>query len=97
MMLAFDENRKYYRLSLNSPCKITLEGEIIYGICKDISVTGMSFQTSASSLIEGTVLLIETKSQDPKIPSILADAEVIRVNSMDDENYLIGVKFLQLN
>lgn len=57
----------------------------------------MSFQTSSSALIEGAVLLIETKSQDPKIPSILADAEVVRMSSMDDENYLIGVKFLQLN
>ena len=96
-MLAFDENRKYYRLYLNSPCKITINSENIYGICKNISATGMSFQTSSSVLIEGAVLLIETKSQDPKIPSILADAEVVRVSSVDDENYVIGVKFLQLN
>lgn len=47
-MLAYEENRNFYRMLINSQCKITLDGEILFGTCKDLSATGMSFQINSS-------------------------------------------------
>lgn len=96
-MLAYEENRNFYRMMINSQCKVIVDGETMYGTCKDLSATGMSFQISSKSLSQGTFVDIEIDSQNREIPSLSANAEVAREPIAQEGGYLIGVKFHKLN
>ena len=96
-MLAYEENRNFYRMLINSQCKIVLDGEVLFGTCKDLSATGMSFQLSSKAIPLGTLLDIEIDLQNREIPSLSANAEVARDPIAQEGGYLIGVKFHKMN
>lgn len=96
-MLAYEENRNFYRMLINSQCKIVLDGEVLFGTCKDLSATGMAFQVSSKAIPLGTILDIEIDSQNREIPSLSVNAEVAREPIAQEGGYLIGVKFHKMN
>ena len=96
-MLAYEENRNFYRMLINSQCKVIVDGEVLFGTCKDLSATGMAFHLSSKPLSLGTIVDIEIDSQNREIPSLSATAEVAREPLVQEGGYLIGVKFNKMN
>jgi c-di-GMP-binding flagellar brake protein YcgR len=96
-MLAYEDNRNFYRMLINAECTIHVQDENFTGICKDLSATGMSFALKQKSFPVGTMLHIEIDSQNREIPSFSAEAEVIRDAVARGEDYVIGVKFHKMN
>lgn len=96
-MLAYEDNRNFYRMLINAQCKINHEEQEMMGVCKDLSATGMSFALKNQNFPVGTILDIEIDSQNREIPSFSAQAEVIRPAVERGEEYIIGVKFHKMN
>lgn len=96
-MLAYDDNRNFYRMLINAQCKITTKDDSFTGVCKDLSASGMSFELENKPLTVGTTVTIEIDSQNREIPSFSADAKVIREPISHDNKYVIGVKFTQMH
>ncbi len=96
-MLVYDDNRNFYRMLINAPCKISFDQRQVMGICKDLSATGMSFTLKQQTFPVGTFLEIEIESQEREIPSFSAQAEVIRPAVERGDEYVIGVKFHKMN
>ena len=68
-MLAYDDNRNFYRMLINAECKITTKDDIFTGVCKDLSASGMSFELENKGFIVGATVTIEIDSQNREIPS----------------------------
>lgn len=96
-ILAYEDNRNFYRVLINAQCKIRFDEQQVMGVCKDLSATGMSFALTQQKFPVGTMLEIEIDSQNREIPSFSAQAEVIRPAVERGDEYVIGVKFHKMN
>ena len=96
-MLAYDDNRNFYRMLINAECTVTTKDDSFTGVCKDLSASGMSFELTDKILSVGANVTIEIDSQNREIPSFSAEAQVIREPISHDNKYVVGVKFTQMH
>lgn len=96
-MLAYDDNRNFYRMLINAECKVTTKDDSFTGVCKDLSASGMSFELTDRKLSVGASVIIEIDSKNREIPSFSAEAQVIREPISHEDKYVIGVKFTKMH
>ena len=59
-MIGYDDNRKFFRMMVNSVCELKIVDEessrSLQAVCRDISATGMSLEIEESTVEMGTKL-----------------------------------------
>lgn len=100
-MLGYDDKRNFFRMMVNSPCQVTVEDAqapaTLHALCKDISATGMSLEVEVASLDIGTPVRVNIDSQSAMIPSLSANAKVVRCAPETDASCVIGVEITEMN
>lgn len=104
-MVGYDDKRAYFRMIMNSPCELKVQGEdsgpVFNAVCKDISSVGMSFQIKAEDYREvdvGTELSVTIESTNAQIASLHATTKVVRIegDEAESENTIVGVEILSM-
>ncbi len=95
----YAEKRDFVRMQMNVPIQLTIKdsGEIITGICKNLSGNGLFFVTSKKIDI-GTQLKISIYSPDNKFNNLNALVQVSRIDAQQptDNIYAFGAQILLL-
>jgi len=94
-MKDYSEKRDFHRMQVNSTLQIIRNsGEVISGVCKDLSATGM--QIAVGSPFEpGEELRTRMESAGSQFPPLETLCEVVRCQP-EAEGYLIGVNITEV-
>ena len=100
-MLGYDDKRNFFRMMVNSPCQLQINDDessrTIGAVCKDISATGMSLEVDEASIEVGTLVKVSIESTSSQIPSLSADAKVVRCVPESDSSCIVGVEISAMN
>lgn len=93
----YSEKRDYIRMKISAPlnAKLSVETNVIEGLCRDLSGGGMQVETNVSVPV-GTNLEVEVSSSHGHNPTLKAKAKVVRLTAGDGENYLLGLEIIQV-
>ena len=98
-MVGYDDKRNFFRMMVNSNCSIQVQDDesmrSLPATCLDLSATGMSFELG-EPIEEGTVVSARLESTNTQIPSLKANAKVIRCSQRDDSSYVLGVEIVEM-
>lgn len=99
-MLGSDDNRDFMRMSVNADAKVILgyddageHEQVIDAVCHDLSATGASLQLNVA-VPERETIVIYIKAG--KVPAFKAKAEVVRSQRLEDGQYQIGCRILDM-
>lgn len=95
MILTQQERRIFKRLSFTSQVHITYNGSDKIVACKDVNTEGMSLYLADDSLKRYDLIAVRFDDHDLHFPALNADAEVIRVQAVDD-GFLIALEFVAI-
>ena len=100
-MIGYDDKRKFYRMMINSPCKLSLmdapTSASLQAICRDISATGMLLEVEHNNLSLGTKVQVQIESSNEQFPSLSATATVVRVEPADNNVCVLGVEIIDMH
>ena len=92
----YEEKRDFFRMRVNGPVNIKRQdqAEFFHAEGLDLSASGLSLISDAT-VIEGEILQISIKSHNPELADFVAEAEVVRVQPLDEHpgKFNISVKF----
>ncbi|SFC66380.1 PilZ domain-containing protein [Pseudoalteromonas denitrificans] len=98
--MLYEDKRNFFRMMVNAQVQINLldseSGRQLDGVCRDLSATGMSIELD-EPLEVNTELKIKVDSTNNGVPSLDAIAKVIRCTSLESQEYLIGLEFIEMN
>ena len=92
----YAEKRIFCRMSITAELtyRISSDDRIHRGQCKNLSHSGMQFQTE-TCLKEGTTLKITIDTKSEKIKPMNALIEIIRVKPSENNQYIVAGKILE--
>lgn len=93
----YSEKRDFIRMEISAPlnAKLSLNTEVIEGLCRDLSGGGMQVETS-QSLPLGTELEVEVSSDHGHNPTLRAKAKVARTGEGENGGYLLGLVIMEV-
>jgi c-di-GMP-binding flagellar brake protein YcgR len=95
-----EDKRNFFRMMVNAQALLMIldseSGRQIDGVCRDLSATGMSIELD-EPLEVNTELKVKVGSTNNGVPSLDAIAKVIRCTSLETDEYLIGLEFIEIN
>ncbi|MFO7588073.1 MAG: PilZ domain-containing protein [Gemmatimonadota bacterium] len=88
----YRERRGHRREGVDSPMRFSLveTGEIREAVARDLSATGMSIETREPVAV-GAILDVVVAPLQPAGPPLEAEVEVLRMDSMRDDLFQLGV------
>lgn len=91
------EKRDFIRMKVDAPIELRLcdSNEILQGICRDLSGTGMAVEID-QNLVPGTQLLACLSSSNSKFPPFEASVQVVRSSALSNGRYLLGMEIQHL-
>ena len=94
---AYSEKRDFIRMKISAPLntRLAVDKEVIEGLCRDLSGGGMQVETRTLIPV-GTELEVEISSDHGHNPTLKAKAKVVRANSSDDLQVMLGLEILQV-
>lgn len=95
MLLTQQERRIFERLSFTSQVHISHNGIDRTVKCKDINTEGMSLYLLDDSLKLYDEIVVRFDDHDSHFPALKADAEVIRVQPIEN-GFLIALEFVAI-
>lgn len=99
-MLTKSDNRNYFRMMVNASVTLMINhpevGRVIEGTCRDLSASGMSVDVD-EPLEMGTLISIKLESANASIPPLDATAKVMRCSQEHEDNYQLGLAFIEMN
>ncbi|MCC2604386.1 PilZ domain-containing protein [Planctobacterium marinum] len=98
-MLGYDDKRAFFRMMMNSPCTLLVNGDgakqKISALCRDISATGMSFEVP-EALQVGDEMEVNIESTSDQISSLCAIVKVVRQFEENDSTFVVGTEVVQM-
>lgn len=91
----YSEKREYIRMQVETPATLHHAGQAIPALCRDLSATGMQLE-AACDLKVGDQVKISIESDHPQLKGLVAEAEVVRINSTETDKNIIGVNVLSM-
>lgn len=93
----YHEKRDFIRMSMNTEALIHLAGEPgpLRGRCGDLSATGMSLLLDRP-LPEGESIRVVIQSPNENFQPLDAQARVVRCDTTDEGDYLMGLEILKM-
>ena len=94
---SYSEKRDFIRMKIGAPlnAKLSLDADIIEGLCRDLSGGGMQVET-AQSIPMDTELEVEVSSDHGHNPTLRARAKVARSSEGEDGGYILGLVILEV-
>lgn len=93
MILTQQERRIFTRLSFTSKVHITYNGSDKIVACKDVNTEGMSLYLPDDSLQRYDQIAVRFDDHDEHFPALNADAEVIRIQAVEN-GFLVALEFV---
>ncbi|AYN94176.1 MULTISPECIES: PilZ domain-containing protein [Pseudomonas] len=93
---SYSEKRDFIRMQIDSKAILRTNGEEIDAICRDLSSTGLQIEAK-SHVKEGDKVIVVIPSEHPELQGLEAEAEVIRVTSLEQGSQLLGLSILSMN
>jgi len=93
---AYSEKRDYIRMRLGAPVTLHHNGMEISALCLDLSSTGMQLE-AASAVQMGDKVRIHIASEHNELRGLDAQAEVVRVSTLDDGRQALGLAIISMN
>ncbi|MGB4072764.1 PilZ domain-containing protein [Pseudomonas sp.] len=93
---AYSEKRDYIRMRLEAPVTLHHAGKEIPAVCLDLSSTGMQLEAE-SAVSMGDKVRIHIGSDHNELRGLDAQAEVVRVNTMDDGRQALGLAIISMS
>ncbi|MGK0498791.1 MAG: hypothetical protein ACJAYG_000422 [Oceanicoccus sp.] len=91
----FNEKRNFIRMKINSDVIMTVIGEQYRGVCKNLSGTGMSIETS-NSFEQNTQLELSIAQQGETHLPFNARGQISRVEKVSEGRYMIGISISEI-
>ncbi|MFC3608895.1 PilZ domain-containing protein [Stutzerimonas tarimensis] len=92
---SYSEKRDYIRMRVETPGTLIHGAKSIPIICLDLSATGMQIEANARLQV-GDRVGVRIESGHDSLRGLDAEAEVVRVSSLDGERQSIGLTILSL-
>ncbi|GAB6042493.1 PilZ domain-containing protein [Endothiovibrio diazotrophicus] len=89
----YDEKRNFFRMTVDSPMTFRIEGsdQACHGIAKDLSAIGMLFLSEQGAPV-GAKVEVSMGSKDSLVPPLRARGKVLRVSTVEGNQYEIGIR-----
>jgi hypothetical protein len=93
----YSEKRDFIRMKISAPlnAKLSLNTEVIEGLCRDLSGGGMQVETSQSLPLD-TELEVEVSSDHGHNPTLRAKAKVARTSEGENGGFLLGLVIMEV-
>lgn len=93
----YSEKRDFIRMKISAPLTATLSADqdVFEGQCLDLSGGGMRVETSKNLSI-GTELDVEVSSGHGHNPTLKAKTKIVRVTSIQNDLYELGLEILEV-
>lgn len=93
----YSEKRDFIRMKISAPlnAKLSVETNVIEGLCRDLSGGGMQVETDTSVPV-GTELEVEISSGHGHNPTLKAKAKVVRSTQGDAQHYVLGLEIIKV-
>jgi hypothetical protein len=93
----YSEKRDFIRMKISAPlnAKLSLNTEVIEGLCRDLSGGGMQVETSQSLPLD-TELEVEVSSDHGHNPTLRAKAKVARTSEGENGGFLLGLVIIEV-
>ncbi|WXL27632.1 PilZ domain-containing protein [Ectopseudomonas mendocina] len=92
---AYSEKRDYIRMRLEAAVTLLHEGNEVPAVCLDLSSTGMQLE-AASAVKVGDKVQVHIASDHSELKGLDAQAEVVRVNLLDDGRQSLGLAIIEM-
>ncbi|HEX5842623.1 MAG TPA: PilZ domain-containing protein [Pseudomonas sp.] len=92
---AYSEKRDYIRMRLEAPVTLHYAGQEVPALCLDLSSTGMQLEAQ-SALRMGDMVKVHIASDHNELRGLDAQAEVVRVSTMDDGRQALGLAIISM-
>lgn len=92
---AYSEKRDFIRMRLETPVVLIHEGTRSEALCLDLSSNGMQLESRASLRL-GQQVQVQIPSEHNELKGLDAEGEVLRITSLDDGRYSIGLSIRSL-
>ncbi|CAN7549711.1 PilZ domain-containing protein [Pseudomonas sp. LjRoot71] len=93
---AYSEKRDYIRMRLEAPVTLHHNGQEIPALCLDLSSTGMQLE-AGSAVQMGDKVRIHISSEHNELRGLDAQAEVVRVTTLDDGRQALGLAIISMS
>ncbi|AWL11848.1 hypothetical protein HMF8227_01370 [Saliniradius amylolyticus] len=98
-MLGYEDKRDYLRMMVNTPVELAVDDaeslRTLTGLCKDLSASGMSIEVE-ESIEPGAQVRVSMDSPNSQLPSLNAKTKVVRCQSEDDGQFIVGLEILEM-
>ncbi|WP_339485610.1 PilZ domain-containing protein [Pseudomonas sp. EL_65y_Pfl2_R95] len=91
----YSEKREFIRMQVETPATLHHAGQAIPALCRDLSASGMQLE-AACDLQVGDQVKINIESEHPQLKGLVAEAEVVRVSSGENDRQIIGVNVISM-
>jgi c-di-GMP-binding flagellar brake protein YcgR len=92
---AYSEKRDYIRMRMEAAVSLRHDGKDIPAVCLDLSSTGMQLE-AASNVRLGDKVQVHIASDHSELRGLEAEAEVVRVNLLENGKQSLGLAILQM-
>ncbi len=92
---AYSEKRDYIRMRLEAPVTLLYAGKELPALCLDLSSTGMQLEAE-SALSLGDKVRVHIASDHNELRGLDAQAEVVRVNTLEDGRQALGLAIISM-
>lgn len=92
---AYSEKRDYIRMRLEAAVTLHHEGQAIPARCIDLSSTGMQLE-AASAVKHGDKVRVHIPSDHVELQGLEAQAEVVRVSTLEDGRQAVGLVIISM-
>ncbi|MGH8433859.1 MAG: PilZ domain-containing protein [Pseudomonas sp.] len=92
---AYTEKRDYIRMRLEAPVTLQHAGRDIPAVCLDLSSTGMQLEAE-STVSLGEKIRVHIASEHNELKGLDAEAEVVRVSTLENGRQSLGLVILSM-
>jgi hypothetical protein len=86
----YSEKRDYIRMRIETTAILHHAGQETPAVCKDLSSTGMQLEADVDIAV-GDKVSVSIQSEHERFPGLHAEAQVVRVNKLDNGKQSIGL------
>ncbi len=93
---AYSEKRDYIRMRLEAPVTLHYNGLEVAALCLDLSSTGMQLEAE-SAVSMGDKVRVHIASDHNELRGLDAEAEVVRVATLEDGRQALGLTIISMS
>ncbi len=92
----YSEKRDFIRMQIDTPITLSQGGQVIQGVCQDLSSTGMQV-LAATQFNMGDRIRVQIPSEHAELKGLDAQTEVVRVGTSEDGRQSLGLAILSMS